>query len=254
VAIGPAAPTTKLDVQLGNNLTPFDRAKFGHAVISNGTGTAATDAQVSHDNHSSNTNFALRQTSSGDVYVNAPAANGIFLTQGGTGSTPRLAVIPTSGQVVIGSNALVSAVATNVLQVSGEAFKTAGTSAWLISSDVRLKQDIQPFKDGLDKLMQVRPVRYRYNGLLNHPSDKEYVGIIGQELQPIFPYMITADQGISLPAPATAPGNDAHKKEDGLLTFDSTALTYVLINAVQELTQRVEALESQLAKTKAKKV
>ncbi|GAA0560545.1 tail fiber domain-containing protein [Chitinophaga japonensis] len=244
VAIGPNAPTTKLDVQLGNNLGPFDRARFGNVIISNGTGTAAADAQVSHNNHSSNTGFALRQTSGGDVYVNAPAGSGVFLTQGGTSTTPRLSVI-SSGQVVIGNNALLSA--NGALQVNGDAFKNAGTSAWLIASDVRLKKDIQPFEDGLEKLMQVRPIRFRYNGLLNQDTDKEYVGIIGQDLQPLFPYMIMADPTMRIPG-TVATGEGTSSKEDGMLTYDSSAFTYVLINAVQELTRRVQALEKQLEK------
>ena len=247
VMIGAGTPTAKLEVPLGPNSGPFDKVKFGNVVISNGSLTAGVDAQISHQNHSTNTNFGLRQTSNGDVYVNAPTSRGIYLTQGGTGGTPRLSVIPTSGQIVIGNNALVGT-ATNILQVNGDACK-AGGGSWQANSDARLKKDIQPFEDGLEKLMQVKPVRYRYNGMLNLPTDKEYVGILAHELQPVFPYMVTADPSMPLPI-AAENGKKSDQKESGMLMFDASALTYVLVNAVQELTQRVQALEKQLEKTK----
>lgn len=253
VMIGGGTPTHRLEVPLGPNNTAFDRAKFGNMVISNGSLTAGPDAQISHASQSSNANFALRQTSGGDVYVNAPAARGIFFTQGGTSGTPRMSVIPTSGQVVVGNNALVGAAAC-LLQVNGDACKAAG-GTWQANSDVRLKKDVQPFEDGLDKLMQVKPVRFRYNGLLNLPTDKEYVGVLAHELQPVFPYMVTADSSMPLPVAAAENGKKGEQKESGMLMFDASALTYVLVNAVQELSQRVQALEKQLEKTKtAKKV
>ncbi len=52
-------------------------------------------------------------------------------------------------------------------------------------------------------------------------TDTEYVGVIAQELQNIAPYMIGTLQ----------------KNREEYLTVDASAMTYMLINAVQELNQ-----------------
>lgn len=102
-----------------------------------------------------------------------------------------------------------------------------GNKEWDNPSDLRLKEDISVYAEGLAELNQLRPVWYRYNGKDNIPKDR-YVGIIAQELQKIAPHMITEYRG-----------------EDGeeYLMTNTSPLTYMLVNAVQELSRRVEELE-----------
>ncbi len=223
-----AAPTFKLEVDLGNNVGPGDRAKFGNAVVANGNGAFATSAQFSHTDHSpGNTNFALRQSPAGDVMLNAPNGQPIAITHSRTNT--RLFISPT-GPVVVGNNAtLPGATASHLLQVNGDAGKTLNGNVWTVLSDVRYKKDVKGFDDGLDKLMQVRPVRFKYTHLPNIPADHEEVGIIGQEMQQVFPYMISGEE-----------------KKDEVLMYNGNALTYVMVNAIQELAQRVKELEARL--------
>jgi hypothetical protein len=232
------APTFKLEVELGNNVGTGDRAKFGNAVLANGNGVFASSAQFSHTDHSAgNNNYALRQTATGEVNINAPSTQSINITHNRT--SPRIFISP-SGPTVIGSNALLPGTnpATHLLQVGGDAFKTAGGTAWAVPSDVRYKKDVKDFKDGLEKLMQVRTVRFKYSGLPGKVSeDHEEVGIIGQEMQEIFPYMIS--QG------SVNNENQSGKKDD-VLMYNGSALTFVMVNAIQELTNRVKELEAQL--------
>lgn len=230
------APTYRLEVPLGNNSTEADRVRFGNAVVSNGQGASQNYGQFAHQSHANNNEFAVRQGPNGDTQLNAPTGQTITLSHNRTQG--RLIVAP-DGQVVVNNNTVVAADTSLRLQVNGNAIKTDGTSAWELTSDERLKQDIQPFKDGLQKLMQVRPVRFRYTGEHNTNKDKEQVGIIGQEIGKVFPYMTNRMK------------SDQFK--DGLISFNPHALTFVMINAIQELTKRVESLEAQLKKETDKK-
>jgi hypothetical protein len=231
------APTFKLEVLLGANATPGEGAKFGNAVIANGDGVFASSAQFSHALHcQGNSNYALRQSPAGDVNINAPNNQPINITHNRT--SPRIFISPT-GPTVIGSNALLAGTnATHVLQVQGDAFKNAGGNVWAVPSDVRYKKDIEDFKDGLEKLMQVHTVRFKYSGLPGKISDdQEEVGIIGQEMEQIFPYMISK----------TVAGYEHQSiKKDDVLMYNGSALTFVMVNAIQELTSRVRELEAQL--------
>ena len=78
------------------------------------------------------------------------------------------------------------------LQITGNAFKPGGGS-WTAASDARVKKDIRDLDRGLSDLMRVRPVRFRYNGLGGTADDgREYVGVVAQDLEKIFPEMVGA--------------------------------------------------------------
>src|SRR5690606_8310112 len=182
------APVYRLEINLGPNTGTDEQARLGNAVISNGQGASAAYAQFSHRSQSTgNDNFALRQGQAGDVNLNAPLNQPISISHGRTQA--RLFVMG-DGRVIIGNNGPVGG-ATSLFQVNGSAGKTTGEDLWDIISDERLKQDIKPFKDGLKKLMEVRPVRFHYNGQLHTDKNKEEVGIIAQEIEKVFPYMVT---------------------------------------------------------------
>jgi hypothetical protein len=119
------------------------------------------------------------------------------------------------------------------LSVSGNASKTGGGS-WATFSDRRVKKDINPFTDGLAVLKQIRPVNFRYNGKLGYPTDKTYVGVIAQEIQPVAPYTVDSFRAKLNPGDAT---------ETDILRFDPSALTYITINAVKELDTKVAEIE-----------
>lgn len=129
---------------------------------------------------------------------------------------------------------------THTLLVNGDAAKPGGGN-WSVASDRRLKTDIQPYSDGLDNLMKINPVTFRYNGQMNLPTDKEYVGIIAQEMQKVAPYMIEekeyvkTDRARNRNEPATPKPDENNRKEgQKFLSFDGSALTFMLINSVQE--------------------
>lgn len=228
------APTYRLEVELGSNTGEGERVRFGNAVCSNGSAAFGGYACFSHRNRSSDTDYALRQSPNGEVHINAPGTQPLSLRQGGTNI--RLAV-STAGHVVIGAPTDLPGAGTALLQIAGEAFKMAGTSAWTIPSDARLKEDIRDLELGLQHLVQVRPVRFRYNGKAGTSSGSEGVGIIGQEMEKIFPDMV---QHVKNP-------NPGELNDDDMLVYNASALTYVLVNAVKELAGKVQKLEAALA-------
>ena len=121
---------------------------------------------------------------------------------------------------------------------SGDAAKP-GTSTWVIASDRRLKQDISSFTDGLEVLKQVKPVWFRYNGEAGLPQDKKYVGVIAQEMQQVAPYTI---------------GQFTHQDTTGKATqyldYDANALTYILVNSVQEQQKQLQEKDAQIGELK----
>jgi hypothetical protein len=84
-------------------------------------------------------------------------------------------------------------------------------------------------------------VRYRYNGRANTQAGLERVGVLGQEIEEIFPETIEK-------VPASGTSEDTI---DDLRVFNPSALTFVLINAIKELAQKVESLEQALADRQA---
>lgn len=118
------------------------------------------------------------------------------------------------------------------LSVNGSAGKPGG-GTWSTFSDRRLKQNIQPFKDGLNKVMQIKPVSYNFNGKAGIKSDKTHIGIIAQDIQKVAPYMVEL-----------LAFDD--ENEEAYLSYDGSALLYMLVNAVQEqqkiITQKIETI------------
>jgi hypothetical protein len=236
VGIGtfPAAPTFRLEVPLGTTGTPADQVRFGNVVCANGTAAFGGFAVVSHQTQATNSNFALRQSPNGATHINAAAGQVIGIRQGGT--TIRLGV-SAAGNVVVGSESDLPSGGTAVLQVAGSAFKNDGSTAWLSTSDARVKEDVRDLELGLAQLRQVRPVRYRYNGRAGTVPGQPGIGILAQEIETVVPETVRR-------VIAAAPDEPAI---DDLRVFDPSALTYVLINAVKELAAKVEQLEQALA-------
>ncbi len=145
------------------------------------------------------------------------------------------------GWISIGGDSrvgIMTAFPDQTFSVNGDASKTGG-GAWLAFSDKRLKTDINEFKDGLDVLMQINPVTYKYNGLGGiSDTESEFVGVIAQEIQEVAPYTVsTVNKKL----------NDNDAENTNLLMYDANALTYILINAVQEQQKRIEELEAENA-------
>src|SRR5207237_3635168 len=116
-----------------------------------------------------------------------------------------------------------------------------GSSTWVIASDERLKKDVTPFKDGIKILKKINPIKFHYNGKAEMPTDKEFIGVIAQDVQKTAPYMV---------------GTFHYKNDDGnmedYLDYDANALTYILVNSVKEQQKTIEEKDSRIESLEGK--
>ena len=112
---------------------------------------------------------------------------------------------------------------------------------WVNASDRRLKSDIQPIGNALNKLASLDGKYYTIttktldkDGKVQQHSRKQY-GVIAQDLEKVFPEMIS-EKAIFINT-----GDDTTYK-----TVEYTQLVPVLLEAVKELKLKVETLENEV--------
>lgn len=103
------------------------------------------------------------------------------------------------------------------LYVTGTIYATSNITAF---SDERLKKNIQNIDGALDLVKRMRGVRFE------DESGRKYVGLIAQETQKVVPEAVVEHE------------------DSGYLAVAYQNLVSVLVNAVKELSERVEALEN----------
>lgn len=170
----------------------------------------------------------------------SPNGAGVWATGPGvalyasTTSTTKAAVQAVSASA---SNGLAFFGTGNITVTGNNAVKAQGGS-WNGMSDARVKRNIEPYKRGLADLERVRPISYEYNGLGDTIDDgHRYVGVLAQELQKVFPEMVSSRTGKLHPTDAA---------ETDILMVDPSNFMYTLINAVQELHAQVNELQTEV--------
>ena len=99
------------------------------------------------------------------------------VTTGGAGSPALTLTGDTSGIPT----------ATPALVVNGGAQKTNG-GLWGATSDKRVKKEIRPFNEGLQKLLLFDPVIYKFNGMAGTVDNGiDYIGLIAPDVKKIMP-------------------------------------------------------------------
>ena len=98
---------------------------------------------------------------------------------------------------------------------------TTYAPSFQISSDKRLKSNIKPIEDGLEKVTQLTGCTFDKVGV-----DHNTAGLIAQEVESILPQAVS---------------NNA----DGYKSIDYSAVVGLLVQAIKQLNQKVEQLKSQ---------
>ena len=172
------------------------------------------------------------------IYGYSPSTNGIVGQNGRTDWAAAAISALSGGPHGLAVYAGGDIVVTGDLQVSGDATKY-GSLAWTTPSDARIKKDVAALRLGLTQLKEVRPVTYKYNGLGGAPNDgREYVGVIAQELEKVFPSMVSSKKVKLHPEDAL---------ETDIKVVDPSAFTYLLINSVKEQQALIERQERRIA-------
>ncbi len=122
---------------------------------------------------------------------------------------------------------------THQLQLSTDDAAKPTSNTWTIVSDERLKQNIQSFNDGLNVIQQINPVSYELNGKGGTPLGAKGIGVIAQQVKDIIPYTISTFQAKLNPEDTT---------DTTLYDFNSSALTFVSINAIKELNLNLDGI------------
>ena len=99
-----------------------------------------------------------------------------------------------------------------------------------VGSDIRLKENVNNIPYGLNEILQMRVVEFDWKRKRNKSHD---IGFIAQEMEKIVPEVVKKNL-IDLGS------KDADKKYK---TIDYGKIVAVLVEAVKELTERVEELE-----------
>jgi hypothetical protein len=94
-------------------------------------------------------------------------------------------------------------------------------------SDERHKADIRPFRRGIEALRRVRPISYRYNGKSGMETEHFYSGFSAQNVRETIPEAV-------------------FQRADGILSFADRPVLAAVVNAVQDLDERVAKLERAL--------
>ena len=109
----------------------------------------------------------------------------------------------------------------------------AGLSNWNNVSDGRLKKDITPVLNGLDKIKQLNGVYFNWDKTLRpdlNLDDNTHLGLIAQDVEAILPQVVTT-------------GDD----EFNTKTIAYSDIVPVLIEAIKELSAKNTSLEERLA-------
>ena len=105
---------------------------------------------------------------------------------------------------------------------SADEFKIFSDGSYSQISDISVKENISEVDSMIGKINELRVVNYNRK---RDVSKKNHVGIIAQELEEVFPHLIS-------------------KNDDDTLMVYKIGLVMPLIKAVQELSAKVEALEN----------
>lgn len=111
-----------------------------------------------------------------------------------------------------------------------------GGGSWAVFSDARLKEDIQDYSEGINLIMKLRPVTFRYKKEFGGNS-KQYVGLIAQEVEKVAPRMVFISPNDKL--------SDTRMVDPG-------ELLYTLINAIKEQQTEIERLKNEIELLKKK--
>ena len=223
----------------------------GLYVYRNSSSTAATcyGAYVQNVPVTSRNNYGVYATSSTSGSI-AGKSCGIFGKGGGTTSGYNFGVIGTlsgtnSGAGVFGSSSgdtWVSMSSKYAGYFMGNVNVTGGITAASINttSDYRLKKDIKPLSSSaLDEINKMNVVEFYYKqrqvdgdsckvDLFDEKSDiltHKHYGLIAQELQEIYPELVSADG-------------------DGYLSVNYVEIIPLLISSIQELQARLQVAEN----------
>ena len=190
----------------------------------NAVGVISGSSQISLGSAAGN--IALATQTTGDYVASLVQGTGVTITNNsGENATPTIAI----GQAV-GTSANVQfnsiGVGTTASGTAGEIRATGDITAFF-SSDIRLKENIIPITNALEKVNQISGNTYDwkegYDEIHSHKGND--VGVIAQEIEQILPQIVT-------------------NRDNGFKAVQYEKIIPLLIEAIKELSAKVDSLEN----------
>lgn len=118
-------------------------------------------------------------------------------------------------------------------------------------SDGRLKENVTPISNAIDKVKQISGVTYNSNELaasFGYKDKKEQVGVISQEIEKVLPQIVS---GAPFDTEKDENGNYYSKSGDNYKTVSYEKITPLLIEAIKEQQITIDKQQAQIDKQQA---
>ena len=198
----------------------------GSVIINNGT--SYTSASLTYGSSSA---FLIRQEYSEIAFGKSTGPEYALYIQGrhNDNSARDITLNPKGGKIAVGTLA----------PSSNQIFQVAGgikcTGAVDISSDKRLKQDILPIENALNKILTLNGVTYNWNKEFDpdqNLDDGNHMGLLAQDVEKIIPQIVSTDTS-----------------KNQLKSLAYIELIPVLIEAIKEQQTQINELKNKLKDT-----
>lgn len=127
--------------------------------------------------------------------------------------------------------------ATNNITTSGD----ITANGVLLTSDLRLKQDVQPYTEGISVLKQLNPISYKFNGKADFKTNRTHYSVGAQELKEAAPYLVH-----DFVFEKENSDGEVVSKEN-FLKIDLAGITWTLVNAVKEQQEDLDDKDKEIA-------
>ena len=189
-------------------------------------------------------------TISGDTVITATGGRSLVIGAGGVGSgfrfsgtsspTPTTAIITTGAKLGIGAAFYVSSEQpSTAIDVDGNGrFRSIGGGGsagalhytsdgtlTISTSDIRLKENLEPLNNSLEKLLQLTGVTYNWIG-----QEGKRIGFIAQEVEKVIPELVFTNENT----------------EDKIKGIHMDNITSVLVESIKEQQQQIESLKTEI--------
>ena len=154
------------------------------------------------------------------------------------------------------------------LQVGGDAMisGTMTSNDYYSPSDRRLKENIKPIDNALEKVLSLQGVSYKWNDKAKNiksigfeDSNKTQIGLIAQDVEKVFPELIhtwTATNNVANETNATKNSTNVEEQateveksvKDEFKAVDYSRLSAVIVEAMREQRSMMEDLEAEIKK------
>ena len=199
-----------------------------------GNTSSAPDLQIYHDVN----NSVIKETGTGGLYLQSN--QNVFISKESGNANDICADFNTVGSVTLyhnqadaGSGGKKFETLSTGAKVTGELQTTGDITAFV--SDIRLKDEISPITKALEKVKSISGFTYKHNETAKvdcdlDTGDKRFAGVSAQEIQEVLPEAVKP-----------APTNNEY------LTVQYEKLVPLLIEAIKELSDKVDNLEQKLS-------